>query len=95
MENWKLYKTYDDKIEEMKIKHKEEIEEKEAVIEALKAKIRHLEAVQDRDGTNTSVPTSQTPTGKTKVIPNKRKNRSPKRRSNRARKDRNGSSKRK
>ena len=72
MENWELYKTYDDKIEELKRKHKEEIEEKEAVIEALKAKIRHLEAVQDRDGTNTSVPTSQTPIGKTKVIPNAR-----------------------
>ena len=74
MENWELYKKYDDKIEDLKRKHKEEIEEKDAIIDALKAKIKHLEAVQDRDGTNTSVPTSQTPIGKTKVIPNGREN---------------------
>ena len=61
MENWELYKKYDDKIEDLKRKHKEEIEEKDAIIDALKAKIKHLEAVQDRDGPNTSVPTSQTP----------------------------------
>ncbi|MCQ2053580.1 MAG: transposase, partial [archaeon] len=74
MENWELYKTYDDKIEELKRKHKEETEEKDAIIEALTAEIKHLKAVQDRDGTNTSVPTSQTPIGKTKVIPNGREN---------------------
>lgn len=74
MENWELYKKYDDKIEDLKRKHKEEIEEKDAIIDALKAKIKHLEAVQDRDGTNTSVPTAQTPIGKTKVIPNGREN---------------------
>jgi transcription elongation factor Elf1 len=73
MENWELYKKHDDEIEELKRKHKEEIEEKDAIIEALKAKIKHLEAVQDRDGTNTSIPTSHTPIGKPKVIPNGRK----------------------
>ena len=41
--------------------------------EELKAKLAHVEALQNRDGSNTGTPTSQTPRGKKKRIPNTRR----------------------
>lgn len=48
------------------------IEEQNAIIKALKAQIARLEALGNHDGTNTGLPTSQTPINKRKVIPNSR-----------------------
>lgn len=50
--------------------HKEASAQKDAGIQALKNKAAHLEALADRDGTNTGLPTSQTPVNRKKIIPN-------------------------
>lgn len=49
------------------------LEEKDAVIDELKNKLAHYEALLDTDGTNSGLPTSQTPVNKKKIIPNTRK----------------------
>lgn len=51
----------------------EEIAKKDAIIQELTARLAHAEALLNRDGTNTGIPTSQTPRGKEKKIPNTRK----------------------
>lgn len=56
-----------------KEQHKEEAAQKDAEIQALKNKVAHLEALANRDGTNTGLPTSQTPISRKKVIPNSRR----------------------
>lgn len=56
-----------------KEQHKEESAQKDAEIQALKNKVAHLEALANRDGTNTGTPTSQTPISRKKVIPNSRR----------------------
>ena len=56
-----------------KEQHKEESAKKDAEIQALKNKVAHLEALANRDGTNTGTPTSQTPVSRKKVIPNSRR----------------------
>ena len=70
--NWKLLKEFDDKLESVTQKYEEELAEKDAVIEALKAELAHKEALLNRDSTNTSLPTGQTPPGKEKRVPNGR-----------------------
>lgn len=70
--NWKLLKESDDKLESVTQKYEEELAEKDAVIEALKAELAHKEALLNRDSTNTSLPTGQTPPGKEKRVPNGR-----------------------
>lgn len=47
--------------------------EKDAIIKELKNRLAHAEALNAHDGTNTGTPTSQTPPGKDKVIPNSRR----------------------
>lgn len=47
--------------------------EKDRIIEGLRNRLAHAEALLGRDGTNTSLPTSLTPPGKKKVIPNSRR----------------------
>ena len=51
----------------------EEAAKKDAVIQELTARLAHAEALLNRDGGNTGTPTSQTPPGKEKRIPNTRK----------------------
>ncbi len=51
----------------------EEVSKKDAVIQELTAKLAHTEALLNRDGSNTGTPTSQTPVGKKKRVPNTRK----------------------
>ena len=62
---------------EAKQKLKEEydsvIAEKDAVIKVLANEVAHLKAIAGHDGTNTGIPTSATPIGKKKVIPNSRR----------------------
>lgn len=57
---------------ELKLKYEEEIAKKDAIIKELKNQLAHEKALNDRDGYNTSLPTSQTPIGKKKIIPNSR-----------------------
>ena len=47
-------------------------EEADAKIKALSDEVARLTALLDRDGTNTGLPTSKTPIGKAKVVPNSR-----------------------
>ena len=54
-------------------KYKDELDEKNAIIYELKNRLAHAEALNNHDGTNTGMPTSQTPAGKNKVIPNSRR----------------------
>ena len=62
---------------EAKKKQKEEYEsviaEKDAIIRALTNEVAHLKAIAGHDGTNTGIPTSATPIGKKKIIPNSRR----------------------
>ena len=77
---WETIRDYDRKLLEVQeqyigeLKEKdEEIAKKDAIIQELTARLAHAEALQNRDGTNTGTPTSQTPYGKEKRVPNSRK----------------------
>ena len=66
---WKLIKERDDEAQS----HKEQLSEKDRIIEELKDRLAHAEALLNRDSTNTNTPTGQTPPGKNKHIPNTRR----------------------
>ena len=70
---WALVREFDEKIDSITKKYEEELAKKDAIIEKLKAELAHKEALLDRDSTNTNLPTSQTPLGKKKHIPNSRR----------------------
>jgi transposase len=53
--------------------YEEKLAEKDKVIGELKNRLAHAEALLGRDGTNTGIPTAQTPVGTKKVIPNSRR----------------------
>jgi hypothetical protein len=59
--------------EKMKADYEAELAEKDKIIKALSAELARATAFLGRDGANTGTPTSQTPFGKTKVIPNSRR----------------------
>jgi hypothetical protein len=52
--------------------YEQRLAEKDAVIKELTNRLEHELALKAHDGTNTGIPTSQTPIGKRKVIPNSR-----------------------
>jgi len=52
--------------------YSEKLKEKDAIIDELENKLAHYKALLDIDGTNSGIPTSQTPIGKKKIIPNTR-----------------------
>ena len=54
--------------------YEELLAQKDAVIKELENRLAHELALKNHDGTNTGTPTSQTPVGKKKVIPNSRRN---------------------
>lgn len=64
----------DENIVTLKQAHAAEVEELNTIIASQKEKIEHMEVVMARDGTNTSLPTAQTPPGRKKHIPNSRRN---------------------
>lgn len=53
--------------------YEKKLEEKDKTIKELENRLAHAEALLARDGTNTGIPTAQTPIGKKKVIPNSRR----------------------
>ena len=76
---WKTLWEYDKKLLDIEeryiaqLKEKDEKSaEKDAIIQELTARLAHAEALLNRDGTNSGIPTSQTPRGKKKRIPNTR-----------------------
>ncbi len=80
-QHWAAIQEYEARIQAMETRHmaemkkeEEEAAKKDAIIQEIKARLAHAEALLDRDGTNTGTPTSQTSPGKQKRIPNSRKN---------------------
>lgn len=69
---WKTEREYKDKIDRLIQDYEERDFEKDCVINELKNKVAHYEALLGHDGNNTSIPTSKTPVGKKKRIPNAR-----------------------
>ena len=70
---WKLQVETDEKIAALERDYETRLNEKDVIIEELKSKLLHAEALLDRDGTNTGTPTSDTPRNKNKIIPNGRR----------------------
>jgi len=66
---WALTRKSDEKIAKLTENYEDIILEKDKIIDELKSQLAHTEALLDRDGTNTNLPTSQTPPGKKKHIP--------------------------
>jgi len=60
--------------EKMRLDYQEQLAEKDAVIKELENCPAHELALKGHDGTNTGIPTPQTPIGKKKAIPNSRRN---------------------
>ena len=71
---WEIYMKCDEKVDTITEDYENRLSEKEAIIRELKAHLAHYEALLGRDSTNTGLPTSQTPIGKKKHIPNGRRN---------------------
>ena len=55
-----------------KADYEQRLAEKDAIIKTLTNRLEHELALKAHDGTNTGIPTSQTPIGKRKIIPNSR-----------------------
>jgi len=55
-----------------KAEYEQRLAEKDAIIKTLTNRLEHELALKAHDGTNTGIPTSQTPVGQRKVIPNSR-----------------------
>ena len=72
-EKLEIRKKYEETIASLIQNYEEKLEEKQNVIAELTARVEHAEAILAHDGTNTGTPTSQTPPGKKKVIPNSRR----------------------
>lgn len=76
---WETLWEYDKKILDIEAQHlaeqkekDEEAAKKDAIIQELTVQLAHEKALNNRDGTNTGTPTSQTPRGKKKRIPSTR-----------------------
>ena len=70
--NWAIRRESDEKIASLTKLYEEKLDEKDAIIDALKAEVAHKDALLNRDSSNTSLPTGQTPLRKKKRIPNSR-----------------------
>lgn len=70
---WQERIEHDRKITELELSHEDQLHEKDCIIQELKNKLAHAEALLGRDSTNTNLPTGQTPPGKKKHIPNSRR----------------------
>ncbi len=69
---WKAKKEGDDKLSAKEQEYEDRLYEKDCIINKLKNELAHVNALLGRDSSNTGLPTSQTPAGKEKRIPNSR-----------------------
>ncbi len=70
---WDIQGKSDEKITALTIAYEDKLHKKDGIIDELKNKLAHAEALLNHDGTNTGTPTSQTPQNKNKAIPNSRR----------------------
>lgn len=70
---WELQRDAEETTRTLTLNYEEQLYEKDCIITELKNKLAHAEALLGRDSTNTNLPTSQTPVGKEKHIPNSRR----------------------
>ena len=70
---WETRRELDEKVTRLTMEYEDKIREKDCIIDELKNRLAHAEALLGRDSTNTNTPTSQTPPGKNKHIPNSRR----------------------
>ena len=66
---FELQRKHDFEIAEITKNHESQITEQDAVINELKARLAHAEALLGRNSTNTNIPTGQTPPGMEKHTP--------------------------
>ena len=69
---WEIEGKNDKKMTALTLKYEEKLHEKDCVISDLTNRLAQAQALLAHDGTNTGLPTSQTPPGKKKRIPNAR-----------------------
>lgn len=69
---WENKREFDEKITALTLNYEDRLYEKDCIIDELKNRLAHDEALLGRDSSNTSMPTSQTPLDKKKRIPNGR-----------------------
>ena len=69
---WEERRNSDEKIIKLTLEHEDRLHEKDCIIDELTNRLAHAEALLPGDGSNTSLPTSKTPIGKKKRIPNTR-----------------------
>lgn len=63
---------WNEKVTEMAEHHAEELRERDRRIKELLVELEHEKAIRNHDGNNTGLPTSQTPIGRKKRVPNSR-----------------------
>lgn len=69
---WTTKRECDDAVDKLKRNYEDKLFEKDCIINELRNRLAHDEALLGHDGTNTNLPTSKTPPGKKKHIPNTR-----------------------
>ena len=69
---WEEERKSGEKITKLTLEYEDKLHEKDLIINELTNRLAHDEALLGRDSTNTSLPTSKTPAGKKKRIPNSR-----------------------
>ena len=70
---WEMEREADEKIAKTTLEYEDRLYEKDCIISRLENELAHARALMAHDGSNSSIPTSQTPVGKKKRIPNTRK----------------------
>lgn len=63
---------WNERVAELAQQHAEELRDRDRMIRELEVELEHERALRNHDGSNTGLPTSQTPIGKKKRIPNTR-----------------------
>ena len=63
---------WNERVTELAQQHAEELRDRDRMIRELEVELEHERALRNHDGNNTGLPTSQTPIGKKKRIPNTR-----------------------
>ena len=71
-EKWDIQRKCDEKIAEITAKYEDRLHEMEHTVDDLSRKLARAEAINNIDGTNAGIPTSQTPIDKEKRRPNTR-----------------------